>query len=191
MGQVARLGRWPQRRSVVLDAALALLVAVVDAIIAVEESRAGVSEPVVLLRLGAGLAAAVGTLLRRRWPLPLLALALLDTVLRPDLSVAMPFAAYAVARYHPVPRQRWVALISAAAVALAPWQVGSAAEAGNNVVLVGFLLALPAVLGAWIRTRAELVAALLDRAERAESEQQLRAEPRLDGGFALEAVLPG
>jgi len=172
---VARLGRWPQRRSVVLDAALALLVAVVDAIIAVEESRAGVSEPVVLLRLGAGLAAAVGTLLRRRWPLPLLALALLDTVLRPDLSVAMPFAAYAVARYHPVPRQRWVALISAAAVALAPWQVGSAAEAGNNVVLVGFLLVLPAVLGAWIRTRAELVAALLDRAERAESEQQLRA----------------
>ena len=33
----------------------------------------------------------------------------------------------------------------------------------------------PAVLGLWVRTRAELLAALRERAERAEAEQQLRA----------------
>jgi len=157
---------------VALDAALALLVAVVTVVIAVEESRT-VSDPVALVRLGAGLLAAAGTLLRRRWPMPLLAAAVVDSVLRGDMSVAAPFAAYAVARYHPAPRQRWVALVPAAAVTLAPWQFTT--EAINNVLLVGFLLVLPAVLGAWVRTRAELVAALLDRAERAEAEQQLRA----------------
>jgi signal transduction histidine kinase len=174
VGRIGRLGGWPRRRSLALDAALALLVAAVSAIIAVEESRS-VSDTVALLRLGTGLLAAVGTLLRRRHPLPLLAVAVLDSVLRGDMSVATPFAAYAVARYAPAPRQRWAALVTAAALTLAPWQFTSFTEGLNNVLLVGFLLVLPAVLGAWVRTRAELVAALLDRAERAESEQQLRA----------------
>lgn len=157
-----------------LDAALALLVGVVVGFIAVEESRT-VSDPVALLRLGVGLLAAVGVLVRRRWPLPLLVLAVLDGAVRSDVSVAMPLAAYAVARYHPASRRRWTALVLAGAVGLAPWQVTSFNEGLNNVLLVGFLLVLPAVLGAWVRTRAELVAALLDRAERAEAEQQLRA----------------
>ena len=174
VGRMADLGRWPRRRALALDAALALLVALVSAVIAVEESR-GVSDTMALVRLGTGLLAAAGTLLRRRWPMPLLALAVLDGVLRGDMSVAAPFAAYSVARYHQASRPRWVALVVAGAVALAPWQFTSFAEGLNNVLLVGFLLVLPAVLGAWVRTRAELVAALLDRAERAESEQQLRA----------------
>jgi signal transduction histidine kinase len=174
VGRIARLGRWPRRRSVLLDAALALLVAVVSAVIAVEESQR-VSDTVALVRLGTGLLAAVGTLLLRRHPLPLLAVTVLDSVPRGDLSVAAPFAAYAVARHQPVSGQRWAALVPAAALMLAPWQFTSADAGLNNVLLVGFLFVLPAVLGAGVRTRAELVAALVDRAERAESEQQLRA----------------
>jgi signal transduction histidine kinase len=165
---------------VALDAALALLVAAVSVVIAVEESRR-TSDTVALVRLGAGLLAAVGTLLRRRWPVPLLAVAVVDGVLRGDLSVAMPFAAYAVARHGPAGRVRWAVLVGAAAVALAPWQFVDVEEGLNNVLLVGFLLVLPAVLGAWVRTRAELLVALRDRVERAEREQELRAREAVLG----------
>jgi signal transduction histidine kinase len=174
VGRILRLGGWQRRRSLALDAALALLVAVAAAVVAVEESRTA-SDTVALLRLGTGLLAAAGVLLRRRHPLPLLAVAVLDGVLRADPSAATPFAAYAVTRYGPAGRARWIAVGLAGAVALAPWQFTSFNEGLNNVLLVGFLVVLPAVLGAWVRTRTELVAALLDRAERAEQEQQLRA----------------
>jgi signal transduction histidine kinase len=180
VGRIRRLGAWPRRRSVALDAALALLVAAVCVVIAVEESRR-TSDTVALVRLGAGLLAAVGTLLRRRWPVPLLAVAVVDGVLRGDLSVAMPFAAYAVARHGPAGRVRWAVLVGAAAVALAPWQFVDVEEGLNNVLLVGFLLVLPAVLGAWVRTRAELLVALRDRVERAEREQELRAREAVLG----------
>ena len=92
------------------------------------------------------------------------------------MSAALPFAAYAVARYGPTGRLRWIALsVSPAWSRLAPWQFTSGTEALNNVLIVIVLLVLPAVLGLWVRTRAELLAALRDRAERAEAEQQLRA----------------
>ena len=163
---------WPTRRALALDAALALLVLAVVVVIAAVEP---VAVPLRMVRLATGVLAAGGVLLRRRSPLPLLAAAVLDGLARGDLSVAMPFAAYAVTRYGRVGRDRWVALGLAGAVALAPWQFVSVTEGLNNVLLVALLLVLPAVLGGWVRTRAELVAALVDRAERAEQEQQLRA----------------
>ena len=66
-------------------------------------------------------------------------------------------------------------LALAAAVALQPWQFTSGTEALNNVLVVIALLVLPAVLGLWVRTRADLLTALRERAERAEAEQHLRA----------------
>ena len=157
-----------------LDAALAAAVALVSLLVLTvdlppeSDWRAGI-------HLATGLLAAAGLLVRRRRPLSLLAAATLDGLVGGEVSVAMPFAAYAVARYGPAGRARWAAVGLAGAVALAPWQFVSFNEGLNNVLLVGFLVLLPAVLGAWVRTRAELVAALVDRAERAEREQQLRA----------------
>jgi signal transduction histidine kinase len=125
--------------------------------------------------LSTGLVAAAAMLVRRRFPLWLLAAAVLHGVVSGEVSGALPFAAYAVVRYAPPTRIRWVTLGLAAAVALAPWQFTSGTETLNNVIIVITLVVLPAVFGLWVRTRAELIAALRDWAERAESEQQLRA----------------
>jgi signal transduction histidine kinase len=158
----------------VLDASLAAAVALVGLLILTVELPAD-SDWHSGARVATGVLAAAGMLVRRRRPLWLLAAATLDGLVGGEVSAAMPFAAYAVARYGPPGRHRWVALGLSGAVALAPWQFVSFNEGLNNVLVVGFLLVLPAVLGAWVRTRAELVAALVDRAERAEGEQQLRA----------------
>jgi signal transduction histidine kinase len=125
--------------------------------------------------VGTGLLAAAGLVVRRRFPHWLLAAAVLAGVVGGEVSPALPFAAYAVVRYAPATRFRRVALGLAAAVALAPWQFTSVNEGLNNVLTVVVLLVLPAVFGLWVRARADLVAALRDRAERAEAEQQLRA----------------
>jgi signal transduction histidine kinase len=157
-----------------LDGALALALAVI-AVVQVTVSVPPYGDTRAAAIVGTGLLAAAGVLVRRRVPLWLLAVAVLSGVLSGDASATLPFAAYAVVRYAPPTRVRWVALGSAAAVALAPWQFTSFNEGLNNVLIVIVLLVLPAVLGLWVRTRAELIAALRERAERAEAEQQLRA----------------
>jgi signal transduction histidine kinase len=163
-----------RKRSVLLDAAIAVAMALAVVAVVTLEVPAD-SDWHAAARLVTGLLAAAGLLVRRRRPLWLLAAAVLDGVVGGEVSVAMPFAAYAVARYGPANRGRWLALGLAAAAALAPWQFTSFNEGLNNVLNASLLLVLPAVLGAWVRTRAALVAALVSRAERAESEQQLRA----------------
>jgi signal transduction histidine kinase len=163
-----------RRRSWLLDGAIALALAVLAvAVVAVQVPPYGDVRGAAIV--GTGLLAAAGVLVRRRFPLWLLAAAVLAGVVGGEVSAALPFAAYAVVRYAPATRLRWVALGIAAAVALAPWQFTSANEALNNVLIVIVLLVLPAVFGLWVRARADLVAALMDRAERAEAEQQLRA----------------
>jgi signal transduction histidine kinase len=125
--------------------------------------------------LGLGVATAVAVLLRRRFPLPLLAVAVVDGLFKDSASFALPFAAYAVARYERRRRLGWAAVGVAAVVGLRYWQWESAQSATNNILNVALPLLLPATVGAWVRTRSALIAALVDRAERAESEQQLRA----------------
>ena len=168
-----------RRRSRALDVALALAVALVSSLtVLVEVPPAG--DLTVTARLVTGLPAAVAMLFRRRHPLWLAAAAALDTATVGEVSVPVPFAAYAVARYGPLGRRRWVALGTAGAVMVAPWQFDAPEEGVNNVVGVVMLFVLPAVVGAWVRTRAELLVALRERAERAEREQ---------AALAREAVL--
>jgi len=165
---------WPTRRALLLDAAIALFVLAADLVGFTITEGPPAPDPVRFSYPVLSVAAAAAVLFRRRWPLPLLAIASVASVLRGDLAVAMPFGAFAAARYA-AGRWRWPAVGAAATVALAPWEFTSFQEAVNNVLSAGFLVLLPAVVGAWVRTRAELVAALVSRAERAEAEQQLRA----------------
>jgi signal transduction histidine kinase len=162
------------RRSWVLDGALAAAV-LVASIASVTTRVPAPSDLRSAAMIGTGALAAAGVLFRRRFPLWLLAAATLDGVVGGEVSASVPFAAYAVTRYGPGGRIRWIALSVAGLVGLAPWGFTSGTETLNHILIVIVLLVLPAVLGLWVRTRSDLIAALRDRAERAESEQQLRA----------------
>ena len=161
-----------RRRSWALDGAIALalaLTAVAEAALPDEMYSDGRATVV----LAAGLVAAGLAVIRRRFPLWVLAAAVLHGLTTGDVSAALPVAAYAVARYGSP--ARWVALGAASVVSLQPWQFTSGTEAVNNVLIVLVLLVLPAVLGLWARARDELLAALRERAERAEQEQRTLA----------------
>ncbi len=167
-----------RRRSWLLDGAIALAVLVAGIAVATVPVP-GPSDGRAAAMIATGTLAAVGVLFRRRFPLWLLGAATLDGIVDGavggEVSVALPFAAYAVTRYGPTGRIRWISLTVSGLLALAPWTIGSYTEAINHVLIVVVLLVLPAVLGLWVRTRAELLTALRERAERAEAEQQLRA----------------
>ena len=163
-----------RRRSWLLDGAIALVL-LVAAIVQATVPVPPFSDTRAAILIGTGVLTAAAALVRRRYPFVLLAGAVVHGLESGDASAALPFGAYAFVRYGPTGRLRWVVLGLAAAVALQPWQFTSGTEALNNVLVVIALLVLPAVLGLWVRTRADLLTALRERAERAEVEQQLRA----------------
>jgi signal transduction histidine kinase len=162
------------RRSWLLDGALAVAVLLVGIALITVPVPAHSDARAAAMFATAGLAA-LAVLVRRRLPLVLLAAAVLDGLVEGEASAALPVAGYAVARYGPTGWLRWTSLGAATVVALAPWGFTSGTETLNHVIVVVVLFVLPAVLGLWVRTRAELIAALRERAERAEAEQQLRA----------------
>jgi signal transduction histidine kinase len=83
--------------------------------------------------------------------------------------------AYAVGRYE----ARWPVRIGAAVAGsvavVQPWTLTTSNATVGAVGLALVTVVLPGALGAWARTRAELLAALTERAERAESERELLA----------------
>ena len=82
---------------------------------------------------------------------------------------------YAVGRYD----GRWPARITAAVagtlVVARPWDGGPAGEQVSRWLGGAVLVLLPGAVGIYVRTRAQLLAALRERAERAEAEQELLA----------------
>lgn len=129
-------------------------------------------------------------LVRRRWPVALMALltgvavAMLvlnylvpGTVLpvyeeiNPWLPLAICVGSYTVAAYAPHRPVSWVLVIVALVVGARPWD--PVVNAVSGAVL---LTAVPALLGLYFGVRRRLEQALRDRAERAEREQHLRAE---------------
>lgn len=99
-------------------------------------------------------------------------------VLRPGVSPALtmllaptaPFAGYAVAVYGGARRSAWLPVVVLVVLASAPWQE-SFIRIRQGLILIG----VPALIGLYLATRRRLVEALLDRAARAEREQDLHA----------------
>ena len=91
------------------------------------------------------------------------------------LSGALPITAYAVGRYAPAGRcgssprssARWPS------PALDRWP--SSRTSLGGLASTAFAVLLPGAIGAYVRTRAELLEALTERAERAEAERELLA----------------
>jgi signal transduction histidine kinase len=134
----------------------------------------------------AAFAVAAGTLMavalflfRRSAPLLPFALAAALTAISPAdapaVTVGIAITCYSVGRYV----GRWPIRVAAAVVAAVafvhPWAPGTLNEFVSNVAGVAVVIVLPGMVGVWVRTRALLLAALRDRAERAEAERELLA----------------
>jgi signal transduction histidine kinase len=171
---MTRRAWWPRRRTFLFDVELAVLVLVLMVATAWLDVPAG-GDWLVGARIAAAALASVAMLYRRRVQVPLLAASTLSQFTTGEVTGFLPFAAYAFTRYGLRTRGRWLAFGGTVAVALRPWQFSPWTEAVNNVVAVAIFVVLPALLGAWVRTRAELLVALRERAERAEQEQQALA----------------
>ncbi|MFF5054258.1 sensor histidine kinase [Micromonospora sp. NPDC000663] len=172
------------RRAVQRYASVLLAVTVAAAVWASSTGDIGVRSPlpgVVALSLAMASGWAAGTIRRRRWPLYLAAAA--------GWLVLAAAAAGVVASYQAGLRlrgRRLVGFLAAAALVLAcgvlvGLAVGgtrriTTAATGNVLLLAAGLVGLPLVFGLWVRARRDTLAALRDRADRLEREQEARAD---------------
>jgi signal transduction histidine kinase len=125
---------------------------------------------------GGSIVLAVAVLLfRRSAPLvPFLGAAVLS-VLSPGVSGALPITSYAVGRYTARWPVRIVAAVLGAVVLTRPWDRPDLENFLGGLASTAVAVLLPLAIGAYVRTRAELLEALTERAERAEAERELLA----------------
>jgi len=170
----ARLFPGFRARSIWFDAVVALLGTSTIAIGVLSPDADLLLPDPVLIALGV-LQALSLFLLRRRAPLVPFALSAVLAAASSALTAGLLLTAYAVGRYV----GRWPLRIAAGvlgAVAVAqPWSIGTVDEAVSGLGGILLAIVLPGALGIWQRTRALLLAALRDRAERAEAERELLA----------------
>jgi len=178
MGIRARF--WPglRTRSIWFEAFVALIGTVSIAVGAAAGETPG-SWPAAFAAVAGTLMAVALFLFRRSVPLLPFALAAALTAISPAdapaVTVGIAITCYSVGRYV----GRWPVRIAAAAVAalafVHPWAPGTLDEFVSNLAGVAVVVVLPGMVGVWVRTRALLLAALRDRAERAEAERELLA----------------
>ncbi|MGZ4537874.1 MAG: sensor histidine kinase [Blastococcus sp.] len=166
---------WPglRTRGIVLEVAIAVLSTAAISAGAATGDRGPVSIAVFAL-----LTAVTFVLLltrRRRAPFAPFVLSALLSVLLPAINGALTPLAYSVGRYD----GRWPARITAALagvlVIARPWDGGPAGDQFSRWLGGAVLVLLPGAVGIYVRTRTQLLAALRERAERAEAEQELLA----------------
>ncbi|MEU1244940.1 histidine kinase [Micromonospora parva] len=172
------------RRAVQRYASVLLAVTVAAAVWASSTGDIGVRSPlpgVVAFVLAVASGWAAGMIRTRRWPLFLVAAV--------GWLVLAAAAAGVVASYQAGLRlrgRRLAGYLAGAAVVLAGGvlvglEVGgtrriTTATSGNVLILAAGLVGLPLVFGLWVRARRDTLAALRDRAERLEREQEARAD---------------
>jgi signal transduction histidine kinase len=166
---------WPglRTRGIWLEVTLALLSTVAVSAGAATGDRGAV--PVAVFAVLAVVVFLLTLTLRRRAPfLPFLLGALLS-LLSPAINGSLTVLGYAVGRYE----GRWWARITAAVTGMLviarPWDGGPAGEQFSRWLGGAVLVLLPGAVGIYVRTRAQLLGALRERAERAEAEQELLA----------------
>jgi signal transduction histidine kinase len=96
-------------------------------------------------------------------------------VISPAVGGALPLAAYAVGRYSARWPVRVVAGVVGAVAVTRLWTLPELDDALSSLASLAVAVLLPGAVGAYVRTRADLMNALRERAERAEAEQELLA----------------
>ncbi|SHH11529.1 sensor histidine kinase [Geodermatophilus nigrescens] len=125
-----------------------------------------------VLLVGGLLLVATLFLFRRSAPVVPFVVSAVLGVLVPALVVGMLLTAYAVGRYEGRWPVRAAAGVLGTVALVQPWAIGTPDEAVGALGGVAIALVLPAALGIWQRTRAQLLAALRERAARAEAERE-------------------
>jgi signal transduction histidine kinase len=166
---------WPglRPRSIAFEAVVALLGTVaVGLTTGTPDDRLA---PVPVLIVGTAVLGGTLFLFRRSAPLVPFVVAAVLAVLSPAVTIAVPLASYAVGRYV----GRWPVRITAAVIGtvavVQPWTLDELEQWFGAIGTAALVVGLAGALGAWARTRAELVTALTERAERAEAERELMA----------------
>src|SRR3954447_25187838 len=113
--------------------------------------------------------------LRRRAPfIPLLVVAALS-VPSPAIDGALPVLSHAMGRYVGRWPSRITAAVAGVVVVARPWEGGAAGDQVSRWIGGLVLVVLPGAIGILVRTRALLLQALRDRADKAEAERELMA----------------
>src|SRR5215213_9138461 len=163
------------RRSKWAEAGLAL-VGCIGIVVGASDTSIGAPLPGGLLLLGVPVLALAMWLYRRTLPILPFVFAAVLVGLSPAVTVALIVISYAVFCL----KKRWPVRITAAVLGMLALAVPVEAPTAELIVggIVGgaFAVLLPGVVGIWVRTRAELLSALRDRAERAEAERELLAK---------------
>jgi signal transduction histidine kinase len=166
---------WPglHTRGVVVEVAIAVLTTAAIVAGGATGDRGPVS-----IAVFAVLTAVAGVLLltlRRRAPFVAFLISVVLSVLSPAINGALTPLSYAVGRYVGRWPTRFVAAVAGMVVVAEPWAGGEAGEQVSRWLGGAVLVLLPGAVGVYVRTRALLLAALRDRAEKAEAERELLA----------------
>jgi signal transduction histidine kinase len=166
---------WPglRVRGIVLEVALALLSTVAISAGGATGDRGPVS--VALFPVLVAVVFVLTLTLRRRAPFWPFLLSALLSLLSPAINGALTVLGYAVGRYDGRWSTRITAAVTGVVVIARPWDGGPAGEQFSRWLGGAVLVLLPGAVGIYVRTRAQLLAALRERAERAEAEQELLA----------------
>jgi signal transduction histidine kinase len=164
-----------RRRSKWLEAGLAAI-GCIGVVVGASDPSIGAPIPEGFLLLALPVLAVLMWLYRRTLPILPFVISALLVGLSPAVIVALIITSYAVGRYEP----RWPVRVTAAVLGMlavvVPVEQPSVELILGGIVGGAFAVLLPGVVGIWVRTRAELLSALRERAERAESERELLAK---------------
>jgi len=169
----ARLRPGLSSRGVTLEVTVALVGCVLSGVGATAATRSRPAEAALLL--GAVVLGVLLVAFRRRRPLlPFLVSAALAAC-STDVNAGLVLTAYAVARYRGRWPERLLAAVVGVVAACRPWSGGPLDELAPQLTSGLLIVLLPGAIGGYARTRALLLSAVRERAERAEAERELLA----------------
>jgi signal transduction histidine kinase len=163
------------RRALSGEAALALLGGVAVAIGAGAPTDPPSQLGLPIMVSGITVLAVLVFLFRRTAPLVPFVLSVVLAALAPAVTISLLVTSYAVGRYVRQWPLRAIAAVLGLLALAQPWALDDLELAVGAAIGAAFSVLLPGAVGAWVLTRADLMTALQERAERAEAEQGLLA----------------
>ncbi|MFF0449813.1 sensor histidine kinase [Streptomyces sp. NPDC004609] len=178
-GKSGRRGRRPRRtvRDWVVDIIAFLFAALLGLVAADASDQINQNDGIVLFDQLVGAASCCAIWLRRRWPVQLAIVLTVITVVSPASAGALMVSLFSLAVHRPFRPLAMVGALSLVLGAIQPFVRPDPTTSTLTSIIVGaVVLLLVTGWGMLVRARRQLVVALRERARRAETEAELRAE---------------